>query len=77
MANNKPKVRTTTGAVVTLTVQISNVGAWGPDCQIEQVYRQAIVEAKGRLAKALNSRDIKFIGEPVVKAITTDVELKP
>lgn len=77
MVSNKPKVRTTTGAVVTLTVQISNVGSWGPDCQIEQVYRQAIVEAKGRLAKAMNCRDIKFIGEPVVKAITTDVELKP
>lgn len=76
MTNNKPKVRTTTGATVTLTVQISNVGSWGPDCQIEQVYRQALVEAKGRIAKALEGKDIRFIGEPIVRAITTDMELK-
>lgn len=71
---NKPKVRTTTGATVTLTVQISNLGSWGPDCQMEQIYLQAIVEAKNRIAKAMNGRDIKFIGEPVVRAITTDME---
>ncbi|HDT0657897.1 TPA: hypothetical protein QIB60_000497 [Enterobacter cloacae subsp. dissolvens] len=76
MTNNKPKVRTTTGATVTLTVQISNVGSWGPDCQIEQVYRQALIEAKGRIAKALEGKDIRFIGEPIVRAITTDMELK-
>lgn len=74
---NKPKVRTTTGATVTLTVQISNLGSWGPDCQMEQIYRQAIVEAKNRLSKAMNGRDIKFIGEPVVRAITTDMEQRP
>lgn len=71
---NKPKVRTTTGATVTLTIQVSNLGSWGPDCQMEQIYRQAIVEAKNRVAKALNGRDIKFIGEPIVRAITTDME---
>ena len=74
---NKPRVRTTTGATVTLTIQISNLGSWGPDCQMEQIYRQAIVEAKNRLAKAMNGRDIKFIGEPVVRAITTDMEQRP
>ncbi|HAT1569307.1 TPA: hypothetical protein I8Y10_000621 [Kluyvera cryocrescens] len=74
---NKPKVRTTTGATVTLTVQISNLGSWGPDCQMEQIYRQAIVEAKNRLSKAMSGRDIKFIGEPVVRAITTDMEQRP
>lgn len=77
MINNKPKVRTTTGATVTLTLQISNLGVWGPDCQMEQIYRQAIIEAKNRIAKALSGRDIKFIGEPVVRAITTDMEQRP
>ncbi|MGQ3662625.1 hypothetical protein [Citrobacter braakii] len=77
MINNKPKVRITTGATVTLTLQISNLGVWGPDCQMEQIYRQAIIEAKNRIAKALSGRDIKFIGEPVVQAITTDMEQRP
>ncbi|EAA0895510.1 hypothetical protein S646_003441 [Salmonella enterica subsp. enterica] len=75
--NNKPTVRTTTGATVTVTIQVSNLGVWGPDCQMEQIYRQAIVEAKSRVARALNSRDFKFVGEPVVRAITTDMEQRP
>ena len=73
---DKPKVRTTTGATVTLTIQISNVGSWGPDCQIDQVYRQALVEAKRRVTGALEGKDMRFVGEPIVRAITTDMELK-
>lgn len=76
MTTSKPKARLTTGATVTLTIQIQNLGSWGPDCQLEQVYHQAIVEAKGRVAKALHGRDMSFIGEPVVRAITTDMEAK-
>lgn len=74
---NKPTVRTTTGATVTMTIQVSNLGSWGPDCQMDQIYRQALSEAKNRVLKALNYRDIKFVGEPVVRAITTDMEIKP
>ncbi|WP_290366733.1 hypothetical protein [Citrobacter freundii] len=44
---------------------------------MEQIYRQAIIEAQNRIAKALSGRDIKFIGEPVVRAITTDMEQRP
>lgn len=76
MTSNKPRVRTTTGATVTLTIHVSNLGSWGPDCQMDQIYRQAIVEAKSRVAKALNNRDFRFVGEPVVRAITTDMEQK-
>lgn len=73
----KPTVRTSTGAVVTLTIQISNLGSWGPECQIDQVYRQAIVEAKGRLAKAFSGdRNIAIVGVPNVRSITTDMEVK-
>ncbi|EEJ7233390.1 hypothetical protein S483_001279 [Salmonella enterica subsp. salamae] len=74
---DKPRVRTTSGATVTLTIQVSNLGSWGPDCPMGQIYNQAIIEAKSRIAKALNGRDIKFIGEPVVRAITTDMEQRP
>lgn len=73
---SKPTVRTTTGAVVTLTVQISNVGSWGPECQMDQVYRQALESAIGRVRNAFakDPRGIKIVGTPSVQAVTTDME---
>lgn len=75
---NKPRVRTTTGARVTLTIEISDVGSWGPDCQMDQVYRQALEAAIGRVRNAFakDARGVKIIGAPVVQAITTGMELK-
>lgn len=74
----KQRVRTTTGARVTLTIEISNVGSWGPECQMDQVYRQALEAAVGRVRNAFakDARGVKIIGVPVVQAITTDMELK-
>lgn len=72
----KPFVRTKTSATVTLTIEISNLGQWGPDCQISQVHRQAIEEANGRLKKLLQGQDIRVVGRPKVQAISTDVEFK-
>lgn len=73
----KPKVRTTTGAVVTLTIEISNVGSWGPDCQMHQVYSQALEVARRRLEKAFSGdRNISIVGVPNVRSITTDMEVK-
>ncbi|VVN43896.1 hypothetical protein V0M98_17790 [Pseudomonas silesiensis] len=74
----RPTVRTTTGATVTLTIEISNIGSWGPDCKIDQVYRQAREEAIGRINRAFkdDQRGVRILGPVVVKAITTDVELR-
>lgn len=73
----KPKVRTTTAAVVTLTIEISNVGSWGPDCQIEQVYRQAREAARRRVSKAFDGdRHISIVGVPNIRCITTDMDVK-
>lgn len=76
---SKPVVRTTTGAVVTLTIEISNVGSWGPECQMDQVYRQAAESAIGRVRNAFakDARGVRVVGTPVVQAITTDMELRP
>ncbi|WP_454863338.1 hypothetical protein [Pseudomonas hormoni] len=76
---SKPVVRTTTNAVVTLTVELSNIGSWGPDCKIDQVYKQAVEEAMGRIRRAFekDARGVKVVGVPVVKAITTDVGQRP
>lgn len=74
---SKPVVRTTTNAGVSLTIELSNLGSWGPDCQIDQVYRQAVVAAEGKLNKLFSGdRDIRVIGLVQVQAITTDVECK-
>lgn len=73
----KPIVRTKTGAKVTLTLELTNLGSWGPECKIEQVYRQALGQAVGRLGRLFKGEsDIRIIGRPVVQAITTDTEVK-
>jgi len=72
-----PVVRTKTGAKVTLTLELTNLGSWGPECQINQVYKQALDQAAGKLGRLLNGQsDIRIVGRPVVQAITTDVEVK-
>ncbi|WP_414162091.1 hypothetical protein ACMGG9_09115 [Serratia sp. BNK-10] len=73
----KPVVRTKTGAKVTLTLELTNLGSWGPECQINQVYKQALDQAAGQLGRLLNGQsDIRIVGRPVVQAITTDIEVK-
>jgi hypothetical protein len=73
----KPIVRTRTGAKVTLTLELTNLGSWGPDCKIDQVYQQALGQACGRLGRLFKGQsDIRIVGRPVVQAITTDVEVK-
>lgn len=73
----KPVVRTKTGAMVTLTLELTNLGSWGPECQINQVYKQALDQAVGKLGRLFQGQsDIRIIGRPVIQAITTDVEVK-
>lgn len=72
----KPIVRTTTGAKVTLTLELANLGSWGPDCLLDQVYRQAREAAVGRINRAFkdDNRNIRILGPVIVEAITTDIE---
>lgn len=74
----KPRVQTSTSARVTITLEISNVGSWGPGCEIDQVYRQAIESAVGRLNRAFKDdiRGIRIVGQPSVDAITTSMDKK-
>lgn len=73
----KPIVRTTTGAKVTLTLELTNLGSWGPECKIDQVYKQALDQAVGRLGKLFQGQsNIRIVGRPIVQAISTDVEVK-
>ena len=73
---SKPIVRTTTNAKVTVTVELSGIGSWGPDCALSQVYSQAREEAIGRISRAFKDQihRIKVVGPVLVEAITTDME---
>lgn len=72
----KPHARTSTAAKVTLTIELTNLGSWGPDCTIDQVYRQAREAAIGRLNKVFkdHTSTTRILGPVVVEAITTDLE---
>lgn len=72
----KPRVRTSTGARVQLTIELSSLGSWGPDCALSQVYDQALEAAISRVRRAFagDSAGIKIVGVPGVVAITTDMD---
>lgn len=50
-------------------------GAWGPDCQLQQVYEQAGREAVDKMERLLNNArqlgPYRVIGVPVVQAVMT------
>jgi hypothetical protein len=57
-------------AKATLTVEVSYLGRWGPDCKLEQVYAQAGEAAKGRLLNALKEvPGVAVLGDIKVTAI--------
>jgi len=71
-------LNTRTNATVRLTIELSNLGSWGADCPVAQVYKQALVEAENNLRKMFSgNKNARIIGNAVVIAITTDVEVKP
>lgn len=73
--SQKPKVRLTTIAVVVVKVRVE-VGSWGPDCKLDQVYRQAEESARGKIRNAMEKSGARFsfVGNAEVQAITTDME---
>lgn len=71
--NNLQRVRTTTNARVRLTIEVP-VGSWGPACQLDQVYRQAIEEAVGKVRRLIEPVGCRVVGTVDVEAITTSLE---
>ena len=72
----KPRGRTTTSAKVTVTLELSNLGSWGPNCTTGQVHDQASEAALGRLNRLFKDHldSTKIIGQVKVEAISTDLE---
>jgi hypothetical protein len=73
MASETPK-QTTARAIVQLTVEVESDGAWGPECAIGQLQKQAAESAtsKIRFAFGATKTRFRFIGEPKVQSIITE-----
>jgi hypothetical protein len=69
----KPVIKTSTFAKVTVQFDIE-VGSWGPECGLDQVYRQASESAQGKVRRAfdLPRMSIKTVR---VEAITTRTDI--
>jgi len=72
----KPRSRTTTDAKVTVTLELSNLGSWGPDCTTGQVHDQAREAAIGRLNRLFKDHldSTRIVGQVIVDAVTTSLE---
>ncbi len=75
MSTAKPAIRTSTRALVQVTVEVP-VGSWGTGCELSQVYRQATEGATGKLRRLLENDGIRIVGVASIKAITTDTEAR-
>jgi hypothetical protein len=67
----KPVIKTTTSARVTVQFDIE-VGSWGPECGLDQVYRQAAESAENKVRRSfgLERMTVKTVK---VEAITTRI----
>lgn len=64
--------RVTAYARATLTVEVTSLGSWGPDCQADQVFRQASEAAIGRLQNCKELRNVRIIGEPKITMVCAE-----
>lgn len=73
---SKSRARTCTDAKVTITLELSNLGSWGPDCTTGQVHDQAREAAIGRLNKVFKDHiaDTRVVGSVIVEAVSTTLE---
>lgn len=56
-------------AVVTLTVEVSQLGVWGPDCQVGQIQSQAAQAAVNYLRALDRGWRLTVVGQPIVQAV--------
>ena len=76
MASDREEKVDSTYATMTVTIEVRNLGSWGPQCQIDQVYRQAAESAIGYLSKLAQQEKGKFriIGNAKVTAVMSTVD---
>lgn len=68
------KSRISAYAKAIVTVEVTDLGSWGPECTNEQVFKQAAEAAVGRIRNAKDLRNIRVIGEPKIAMICAEEE---
>lgn len=63
-------------AIVTVTLEVHvGGGAWGSECSVGQVYKQAIDDVRGRISTILKANPgVALVGDMQVKMITHPME---
>ena len=61
--------RITAYARATVTIEVTGLGSWGPECQNDQVFRQASEAAIGRIRNCRDLRNVRVIGEPKITMV--------
>ena len=62
-------------ASVTLTIRVENCGAWGSECEISQVHKQAKDAAIDRVRRAFAHSSfgtVTLVGEPKVTSVIVE-----
>lgn len=69
----------TAHAKVSVMIEVSiDGGAWGKDCTVSQVHKQAMDSVRNRLSRLhAENRDITIIGDLKVHMITFPLEDRP
>lgn len=63
----------TTTAEVTVTLRLTDLGAWSDKCTGAQIRDQATRAAMYRLNSALKDLQATVVGQPTIKAIVSDL----
>lgn len=74
---DREKLKTTVRARVQVTLEVECHSAWGGDCNLNQVRRQATDEAIGLVTqnrKLEMTRQVTIIGDPKVTAVLVESE---
>jgi hypothetical protein len=69
------KGRTEVRAVVTVGIEVDPASVWGPNATVEQIRKQAIEDALGRLGRVVDGHpEIRLVGEPRVTVVTIEAQ---
>jgi hypothetical protein len=64
-------------ARVSVTIEVDLGDAWGPDCSVEQIFKQAKESARNQIDRATRNGGLpgwRIVGEPKVTAILFEKE---
>ncbi len=59
-------------ARATLTIEMRNLGSWGHDCPLEQIFKQASKSAEDRIRNTFKPTDVQIIGDIKITAIMVE-----